>query len=669
MELIAFRVCMYKGIIDSGWVDVNDLTVLVGKNESGKTSLLKALHKLNPDPSESYDIETEWPRGRRNEKDQEHAVCRVKFRLSNREKSSLSRYTSLEKMPNVVEVSRNYAGGLDVKFEEEIFSDKPQVIDINRLLEALPRIEDRFSVPFRRRAERCLKETFNSVREEGLDGLRGLDVKHDLYLSEALSPADPERQFEINFISLYRRVIQNFVREFERGSSIQAKVHRYITSRLPTFLYLDDYRIFSGTARLNEIQSRRDEDHLTEVDKTFLSILNLSKLDLDELIRLGQDNEQKVAQRFSDLQQGAATLTAAFSSHLSQRKYVVEYDINNNLFLTFIKDNLDSTPIRLEERSRGFQWFFSFDLMFMHGSNNTLKGSVILLDEPGLHLHPEAQGNLLSLLEEYAKNNTLLYTTHLPFMIDLNHPNRIRILKETKEGIVVTDDFTVGTKKSKFVLEGALGLKAAQSYLVAKRNLVVEGVDDYWILTELSNLLQEDGKEGLPEDVKITPGGGASKAVYIATFMIGQDLGVVALFDSDKEGQRAQKNLVHSWIAQCRQPRAEAILLGDAVGVKGDFALEDLFTEEFYMECVKETYPEADGITLQTQGTLWKRVEKALKDEGIEKPNKESISKRLRRKLSRIENISELHAETRKKTIMFFQTMGKAFEKIKPKSS
>ena len=48
MDLICFRVTMYKGILDSGWVEVNPLTVLVGKNESGKTSLLKALHKLNP---------------------------------------------------------------------------------------------------------------------------------------------------------------------------------------------------------------------------------------------------------------------------------------------------------------------------------------------------------------------------------------------------------------------------------------------------------------------------------------------------------------------------------------------------------------------------------------------------------------------------------------------
>ena len=54
---------MYKGIIDSGWVKVNPLTVLVGKNESGKTLLLRALHKFNPyipelykDHTDSYEI-------------------------------------------------------------------------------------------------------------------------------------------------------------------------------------------------------------------------------------------------------------------------------------------------------------------------------------------------------------------------------------------------------------------------------------------------------------------------------------------------------------------------------------------------------------------------------------------------------------------------------------
>ena len=50
MRLIEFRVERFRNIIDSGPVHVDDeVTCLVGKNESGKTAFLQALQLLNPD--------------------------------------------------------------------------------------------------------------------------------------------------------------------------------------------------------------------------------------------------------------------------------------------------------------------------------------------------------------------------------------------------------------------------------------------------------------------------------------------------------------------------------------------------------------------------------------------------------------------------------------------
>ncbi|NLN47853.1 MAG: AAA family ATPase [Clostridiales bacterium] len=68
MQLKAYRITMYKCIIDSKWIEVSPLAVLVGKNESGKTSLLKALHKLNPFQSHPYKMAEEWTIGRRNQR-------------------------------------------------------------------------------------------------------------------------------------------------------------------------------------------------------------------------------------------------------------------------------------------------------------------------------------------------------------------------------------------------------------------------------------------------------------------------------------------------------------------------------------------------------------------------------------------------------------------------
>lgn len=49
VRLVSFRVRVYKNFVDSGEVEADpEVTVLVGKNESGKTTLLDALWRLRP---------------------------------------------------------------------------------------------------------------------------------------------------------------------------------------------------------------------------------------------------------------------------------------------------------------------------------------------------------------------------------------------------------------------------------------------------------------------------------------------------------------------------------------------------------------------------------------------------------------------------------------------
>lgn len=671
MELIAFRIRMYRGIIDSGWVKVNPLTVFVGKNESGKTSLLKALHKLNPYTPEPYDIKNEWPRSRRSESSKEHVVCCAKFRLLDQENLELREIAERKSIPNIVEVSRNYAGHRKIKIGPNVFVDKPSPVDVDTIMADLPDVQNNFSNRFRECANDCLAEVRHFIHEKQFAELELLVDKHEKLLrrnridEEYFSYSDEGR-----FINRYLPKLRQLTQEVPELPAPRPTVFEYIIERLPTFVYMDDYRIFSGSAHLIDVQTRKNEDRLTEEDRTFLTILEVSGLDLDELIGTGQKNSQIISrERRLDIRGGAGRLTEKMSGLFRQRDYVFEFDVDNPYFFTFVSDDIDTSPIELKERSRGFQWDFSFNLMMMHETEETFEGCVILLDEPGLHLHPESQEAHLKRLEEYATKNTLLYTTHLPFMIDRNHPDRIRILKETKDkGIVVTTDLIGTSPDSRLVLQAALGMSAAQSFLVAKRNLVVEGVDDYWILTELSELLQQDGMDGLSEDVLITPGPSASQAVHVATFMIGQNLDVVALFDSDQAGRDAKDELVKRWLTGYKASHTDAILLGDAVGANGDFALEDLFTEDFYLEVVKETYPKVKEITLQDEGMLWKRVEGALKRKRI-KANKGSVAKRLRKRLSAMKDTSELPEKTKEKAVMLFQAIRKAFGEEDTKSS
>ena len=48
MKLTRVRITNFQSITDSNEIDIGEITSLVGKNEAGKTAILKALYKLNP---------------------------------------------------------------------------------------------------------------------------------------------------------------------------------------------------------------------------------------------------------------------------------------------------------------------------------------------------------------------------------------------------------------------------------------------------------------------------------------------------------------------------------------------------------------------------------------------------------------------------------------------
>lgn len=477
----------------------------------------------------------------------------------------------------------------------------------------------------------------------------------------------PERAAEDAYVSQYPGYLKALAKALKNHQSLESRAEPIVQGWLPTFIYMSDYRAFSGSAQLDQVQQRRSSKP-TEEDKTLVMLLKLSGLDLDQEVQKGNQNNRE--QRQYDLDDASATLTRTISERWKQRKYEVQFRADGQLFYTFVKDERDPSLIKLEERSKGFQWFFSFDLLFMHESGGTFKGCVLLLDEPGLHLHPDAQRDLLARMEAYAEGNVLIYSTHLPFMIDLRQPARIRVMSETSQGNAVSDDLTQSQPEGKLVLQAALGMSGSTSYLVAERNLVVEGVDDYWIVSELSNLLIRSGEAGLPDDVLITPAGGASEAGYIGTFMIGQNLKVVVLLDTDRAGEDARDGLVKKWLTRYKDQHAEVLSLGPIAGVPNqDFAIEDLFPADFYIALVEEVYAKqlaAAGVTkLTLSGTdmLCKRVERALEEHSI-KFNKGSVAKVLRSRLSRMKTAAELPAQTQTRGRVLIAAINAAIEKI-----
>lgn len=96
MKLKQFRIQNYRSITDSGIIHVGQLTSLLGRNESGKSNLLRALHSLNPsDGFKALSKVKDFPRHRRLEECSDTTpVVATLWELDNADRTELGKVTS-----------------------------------------------------------------------------------------------------------------------------------------------------------------------------------------------------------------------------------------------------------------------------------------------------------------------------------------------------------------------------------------------------------------------------------------------------------------------------------------------------------------------------------------------------------------------------------------------
>src|SRR5439155_24329953 len=101
------------------------------------------------------------------------------------------------------------------------------------------------------------------------------------------------------------------------------------------------------------------------------------------------------------------------------------------------------------------------------------------------------------------------YTTHSPFMIDVDHLERTRTVTDAADGTTkVSEDVWPKDEDALFPLQAALGYQLAQSLFVSKRQVIVEGISDLWILKSLDHAMEATGRTRLRRDIVIVPSAG-----------------------------------------------------------------------------------------------------------------------------------------------------------------
>ena len=245
-----------------------------------------------------------------------------------------------------------------------------------------------------------------------------------------------------------------------------------------------------------------------------------------------------------------------------------------------VQNQRSGVSLPLSNRSRGFNWFFSFLVWFMKIQENRDDTYILLLDEPGLNLHAKAQNDLLKFLCDLSEKYQIIYTTHSPFMINTENLNQVRTVLEKEDGTHISESVQEKDPNTLFPLQAALGYDLAQNLFVAKKNLLVEGIADLTYLTILSSILNENGRVSLKDDIVIVPTGGADKIATFVSLLRGNELNMVCLLDTftDRSAQARLNNLTVQNIIK----EKKIIFYHDVLNRK--FAdVEDMFSVEDYL--------------------------------------------------------------------------------------
>ena len=214
-----------------------------------------------------------------------------------------------------------------------------------------------------------------------------------------------------------------------------------------------------------------------------------------------------------------------------------------------VEDEL-GVEIELDQRSEGFQWMVSFFVVFFAEAMDKHKNAILLLDEPGMSLHGLKQREFRETLNKLSIQNQTIFTTHSPFLVGPNELDIVRVveLKNRDEGSKVHTTISSSDPAGLLPLQEALGYDLAQSLFTQQKNLILEGLTDYWYIEAISALLRTDSIANLDEKIALVFANSASKVVYYATILHAHNLKIVALLDSDNAGDQAanQENLVSS---------------------------------------------------------------------------------------------------------------------------
>ena len=560
MELTSFRVTDFRSIQDTGWIDASRVTALIGTNESGKSNILLALWKLKPVRDGNIDLLADIPRS------QYHVVrkaqpkpifIRAKFEFAEEEAVCLSKMTSSpQEEMDVAKVTRSLDDKVSVSFPNATIQTDVEITSLGKVLSAAR--EQISALNAAGSSEEPYKRTVLEAIRRAEDSISRAEDKLS-FVHEVLGDLAPKKRLKNSeivpaFEAFMLRLAANIVYEL-----------------IPSFVYYANYENLDSEIYLPHVIANMQREDLGGAEaaktRTLRVLFEFVQLDPTEILKLGKESGGEKQQIELDarnkterevlLQSASTSLTGKFRDWWKQGNHKFRFQADGNHFRIWVADEIRIEEVELEGRSSGLQWFLSFFLVFLVESAASHKNAILLLDEPGVSLHPIAQEDLFEFFDTLSKENQVFYTSHSPFLVNADQLDRVRAVYYDEEGkdkglTKVSADLRAmekskGQIKSIYSVYAALGISVSQAILLGSTQIVVEGPSDQFYFSALKSYLIGNGLIQPKRELLFLPTGGASGIKAVVPIIAGKDeILPIVLVDGDHQGNQVADRLKKS---------------------------------------------------------------------------------------------------------------------------
>jgi len=568
MRLVKAHVKNYRSITDSGVFALEEnKTILVGANEAGKTAILQALQHLSrPEEVGPLVPLKDFPRARyhlirtgeitpANE-----LVVQGWFELDDDDRAELS-----DGYAEAVYVRARYADDRVVHWFEKAptrSAKEDMSKDVVRLVAHLQR--DTISEEHKSKAGAAAKavESLHAGLQAGtyLSAEQAAEFRKTLdsalpYIDEATS-AEEERYDRLKAVC-----------EVARLHDLALKT---LSKRTPKFVLFNNYFRVRPRIQLDHLAQRVESGVLDDATYDYgnlclLKLLGFTPRELSDAVAESSPAANRQAEleayqakrddRQYQLNAASLRLTREIRSIWAPDESRGEASkvkiISDGQYLKLIVEDSVGVEVELDQRSEGFQWLVSFFVVFFAEAGEKHRNAILLLDEPGVSLHGLKQREFRQTLSKLAMKNQAIFTTHSPFLVGPDELDLVRVveMRDRESGTKVSTSVAASDSPALLPLQEALGYDMAQSLFNQQRNLILEGLTDFWYVEAINQMmLNSNAKQKALDKIALVPAGNASRVVYFATILHAHSLKVAALLDSDSAGDQAAKQdaLVHS---------------------------------------------------------------------------------------------------------------------------